>query len=502
MTRRWIWLGAVPFAIATVAVVVAVAIGSATKGAAALSNGSTLAGTWVDSDGNGTLERGPGEAPVERTDLAPASGASRPLATLVQITDTHLRDEESPARASLLDRVDPDLNSAFRPQEALSPQVLEAIVASTNEVAPDAVLLTGDLVDSNQENELDQFRQVIVGGEVQPDSGSRGYEGPQEAANPDPFFYRPDLDAPTHPGLLGEAEEQFTSPGLDAPWYPLVGNHDLLVQGEVPSTPALDRLATGDRLLTGIRKNVKLPERRPTSGRGGLQLPEESALTPALVNKVIGKRLPGPTEHIAPDSKRRHLPADDVLRRLRAMSGEGGSGPLMDYSFDVGPDVRVIAIDLVNRAGGSGGIVSPGQPAWLRHELAGAGSRAVIVMSHQPLTSAQGGGRLLGVLDQDPDVLATLNGDTHKNTVTPRDSPVGGYWQISTSSLADYPQQARVLRIVRTDGGGIAIDTWMIDGTGSPLADTARQLSYLDAQGGRPQGDAGEPGDRNAILFR
>jgi hypothetical protein len=382
--------------------------------------------------------------------------------------------------------------------------VLEAIVASTNEVAPDAVLLTGDLIDSDQENELDQFSDLIVGGEVQPDSGAPGYAGPQEASNPDPFFYRPDLDAPVHPGLLDEAEQPFTSPGLDSPWYPLVGNHDLLVQGEVRSTPALDRLATGDRLLTGIRKNIKLPKQRVQDGgdRGDLQLPEESALTPALVDKVIGKRLPGPTEHVAPDPKRRHLPAAEVLRRLRAASGEGGSGPLMDYSFDVGPDVRVIAIDLVNRAGGSGGVVSPGQPAWLRHELAAAGDHTVIVMSHQPLSSATGGDRLLAVLDGDPDVLATLNGDTHKNSVTPRDSPAGGYWQISTSSLADYPQQARVLRILRTDGGGVAIDTWMIDGTGEPLADTARRLSYLDAQGGRPQGDAGQPGDRNAILFR
>ena len=124
------------------------------------------------------------------------------------------------------------------------------------------------------------------------------------------------------------------------------------------------------------------------------------------------------------------------------------------------------------------------------------------MMSHQPLTSAVGGGRLLTVLDHDPDVLATLNGDTHKNTLTPRESPAGGYWQISTSSLADYPQQARVLQVVRTESGDVAINTWMIDGTGSPLADTARQLSYLDAQGGRPQGDAGEAGDRNAILFR
>ena len=48
----------------------------------------------------------------------------------------------------------------------------------------------------------------------------------------------------------------------------------------------------------------------------------------------------------------------------------------------------------------------------------------------------------------------------------------------------------------------MAIETWMLDGASSELADIARQLSYLDAQGGRPQGNAGEPADRNARLHR
>jgi hypothetical protein len=41
----------------------------------------------------------------------------------------------------------------------------------------------------------------------------------------------------------------------------------------------------------------------------------------------------------------------------------------------------------------------------------------------------------------------------------------------------------------------------MVDQDGRGLAGTARELAYLDAQGGRPQGDAGRPIDRNARLF-
>src|SRR5581483_9896762 len=77
----------------------------------------------------------------------------------------------------------------------------------------------------------------------------------------------------------------------------------------------------------------------------------------------------------------------------------------------------------------------------------------------------------------------------------------GHYWLINTASLIDYPQQARALRIVRTAGGGVAIQTWMLDHTGSELAAISRQLAYLDAQGGRPKGFAGGRLDRNVTLY-
>ena len=41
----------------------------------------------------------------------------------------------------------------------------------------------------------------------------------------------------------------------------------------------------------------------------------------------------------------------------------------------------------------------------------------------------------------------------------------------------------------------------MVDHDGRGLAGTARELAHLDAQGGRPQGFAGRPEDRNARLY-
>jgi hypothetical protein len=72
---------------------------------------STLERTYVDRGGSGVLVAGPGEPP---------------LATFAQLTDAHVTDEESPARVEWLDRLGPPFASAFRPQEALTGQVLEA----------------------------------------------------------------------------------------------------------------------------------------------------------------------------------------------------------------------------------------------------------------------------------------------------------------------------------------------------------------------------------------
>jgi hypothetical protein len=124
------------------------------------------------------------------------------------------------------------------------------------------------------------------------------------------------------------------------------------------------------------------------------------------------------------------------------------------------------------------------------------------VVSHQPLPTSEGGDELLAILDRSPHVIATLAGHTHHNRIQPRPTPAGGYWQIETASLIDYPQQSRALRILETTHG-VAIQTWMLDHVcHDGLGTISRQLAYLDAQGGRPGGFAGTHSDRNAVLYR
>src|SRR5262245_41466504 len=407
----------------------------------------------------------------------------RTLASLAVLTDVHVRDEEAPARVPFLNRLGGPFSSTFRPQETLSAQVLNAAVRSVNAARPDAVVVTGDLIDNAQANELALARTVLDGGEARPDSGAPGYQGVQEASDPDPAYYRPDVDPPRHPGLLDAAQRPFRAPGLDAPWYAVPGNHDLLLAGELARTPSTEAVAVGDRRLVQPDAGLDIPR-------------SENALTPQLVDSVLSGGLPGRTEHIAPDPGRRELTPPQAIAGLRDASGHGGSGARMDDAFDVGA-VRVIALDTVRRDVGSSGVLTSAQVRWLRGQLDAAGDRRVIVVSHQPLTKVQGADAALALLDRDPHVIAALAGDSHHNRIAKR----GGYWLIQTASLADYPQQARMLRVRETAGGGAVIETWMLDTAPDPLADTARELAYLDAQGGRPQHDAGTPLDRNVRLF-
>ncbi len=443
--------------------------------------GSTRVATLVDGDGDGVLERGPGEPLRDRSELG---GGGRPIATLAtfaQITDAHVRDEESPARVPFLDRLGGAFSPVFRPQEALTAQVLAAAVRSLNRLHPQAVAVTGDLADNAQANELDAARTVLTGGSVHPDSGAAGYAGVQETDNPDPFYYRPDNDPPRHPGLLDAAQRAFDAPGLETPWYPVLGNHDLLAQGEAPPTPAIQAVATGHRLVESLDPGVR---------------PNAHTNAEAAVAAVLASRLPERTRTVPSDPARHLLSPAETLRRLGRRGRDGGR---LDYTFDIGASVRGIVLDVVDRAGGERGLVTRAQVDWLRAELRRAGRRYVVVLSHQPLTRSEGGEAALSALDAAPRVVAAIAGHRHRNSITPRRS--GPYWLVETASLVDFPQQARFFRLVRTAGGGVALDTWMVDHDGAGLAAVSRELAYLDAQGGRPRGFAGRPEDRDARLW-
>jgi 3',5'-cyclic AMP phosphodiesterase CpdA len=445
---------------------------------------STLDATLRDPDGDGILTPGPGEPLLDR------GGDGKPvrtLATFAQITDAHVRDEESPARIPFLDRFGAPFSSTFRPQEALTLQTLTATVEAVNAQRPDAVVQTGDLADNAQRNELQQAMIALKGGIVHPDSGAPGPSGPQLASDPDPFYYRPDVDAPRHPGLLRAAQRPFRSPGLDAPLHSVLGNHDVLVAGELKPDARTQALATGDKAIVSLDpdelRGIHVPK-TDDEGEGGV-----GSIGTAAIERVLAT---GRTQHVAPDPDRREV----TPAQARAITGAKEV-----EAFDIGP-VRALALDLNRPEGGSGGRVSPAQLTWLGDQLDRAGDRPVVVFTHQPLAGSENGGAALALLRAHRNVLAAIAGHTHRNEI--RRDGRDGPWLITTASLADFPEQARMFRVVALAGGGYALETWMVDHGDGPggLAEISRELAFLDAQGGRPQGFAGTRLDRNVRLYR
>ena len=457
--------------------------------------GSTLELRLGDPGRNGILRAIPGLPLIDRTDLAAARSRGTVLATLAQLSDLHVHDAQSPARVPFLDRLGPRFGSAFRPHETLVPAVLAGALGAINRAGPDAVIVSGDLLDSAQQNELDWALALLSGATVRPDSGGAGYEGVQSPSNPDPAYYRPGVDPPRHAGLLRRALGPVRVPRLRAPWYPVLGNHDVLVQGAVGPSDATRATATGERLV--VSPDAAL-----------LALGRSGRLSRGAIDGLLRRGLPGRAISVTPDRARAHLDAAGAVRRMRAAGAAsqhaGGDNARLDHAFEVGERLLVIVLDVVRRDQGAGGLVTAATVSFLRDALDAAGERWVIVCTHQPLAGAENAVAALALLDRDPRVVAVLAGHTHRNDVTPRRSATGGYWLITTCSLIDWPQQWRMLRLIETAGGGIALEAWMVDHPGRPndpadLAGIARDLAYLDVQGGRP---AGAGGPRNAQNVR
>jgi 3',5'-cyclic AMP phosphodiesterase CpdA len=472
------------------------------SGRAAAASGSTLQSTWGDPVGDGQLRVLGGEGLRARTELGPAVARRGLLATFAHVTDAHVLDASSPARVTFLNRLGSPFQSTFRPHETLTAQVLGGTVRAVRALGPDLVIQGGDLIDNVQYNELVHALAVLGGHRVSPGSGSHGYYGVQLSWDTDPFYYRPAVDAPVHPRMLHDAVAPFQGPSIGAPVAPVFGDHDALVAGTFAPTALTRSLAVGDRALWNLPTNLTLPKGLSAENSSSPDGPPDSG----AVGGLLAQALRGPTVRVPADPDRRQLTVAESLAMLRAVGAPATlerTPERLDYVIDHGADVRLIVLDVARRAGGSGGEVVAGQAEWLASVLASAGRRWVLVVSHQPLATSTGSAELLGVLAHAPRVVAVLNGHIHRNQITPVSTPAGGYWQIMTSSLVDYPQQARALALHATADGGVALTTWMLDHAGDgSLGDLSRELSYIDAQGGRPEGFAGSALDRNVVLYR
>ena len=432
----------------------------------ALATGTTAANAdFPDSDtlGHSTLEQrvlpnsdagfrelalGPGEPgyTVREDDVGVAqAGRDTRRTSLVyfgQLSDFQLADEESPARVEFIDTG--PFSAAWRPWEALNPQIDDAMIRQLNafsgaspvpagdgaQRAMDFSINTGDAADSQQFNETTWVRQLMEGGQIDPGSGvdpgtssdavcaaldlanliadgnaPQNYTGVQDfndyTEGVAPQFYDPDNPTsafsgwPEYEGLMDRAQQPFTAEGLDAPSYIAFGNHDALVQGNAAANAVFELVATGCLKATA-----------PIVADPGSLNAALGALSPANLLNIL---LTDPTKLglVPPDPRRRFVSKQDYKDVFLAGTQADGHGfgfvdPAEEaasngaagyYAWNPVPGFRFIALDTVSEAGvigpsADGNIDNP-QFQWLQDELdeASAADELVVLFSHHAIPS-------------------------------------------------------------------------------------------------------------------
>jgi 3',5'-cyclic AMP phosphodiesterase CpdA len=454
----------------------------------------------------------PGEA-HQRIDLLnadptakAASGEAASLLYMAQLTDIHVMDEESPARAGGIDLL---ADGAWRAQEAYTAQVLDAMVRRINALNAarpfDFLLITGDLIDNNQKNELEWFLQVLRGGLLQPNSGA--------------------LEDPL-PGPENDPHDAMRAEGLQAiPWYVAIGNHDLLVQGILTQGPLVPySLLTGDPTRTVINWSdlgrANPPMCNPISPDEA-QAPARCLPTPW--SALTAGTIPG-------DPDRANLSTRGVLSAIAAAPGMPpghGFGATLSLSLSLSstPDgdyvvqpkadlpLRLVVLNTVGGDLSEGALAQEKIDGFLDAALKEAeASRAlVIVASHHPSDSiAATGAALRARLNACPNVVLHLAGHTHKNLVMPRpgDDPQHGYWEVTTAGLVDWPQQSRLVELVDCRNGILEVWLTMVDLPTEHrplgrLVEASRFLALREIHSGALGSGAASEGraiDRNVIL--
>ncbi|RVW05392.1 TIGR03767 family metallophosphoesterase [Rhodococcus xishaensis] len=528
---------------------------------------TSVAGTTLEavaiplgSSGYRKLGAGPGWPTLVRTELAEAKDGREDrrtaLASFVQITDVHIIDAQSPMRFEFVDSFN---GSAHRPQETLAAQGLTALVRRINALASgphtqrefDAVVTTGDNTDNKEFAELDWFLTALNGGTITPNTGaSDRYEGVQDSDvemywNPGSSIQDEYKQAgfPEIPGLLDAAIAPFTSPGLNTPWYCVFGNHDDTPIGTFPNgIPLLERMYTGSLkfMEPGSPELVTSVSSAAVSGNVELVLAALSSftnppreVTPDLARTPFTKR-----EFVAEHLKPENTGPGPVGHGFAPDGGETG---IAYYSFEIAPGVVGIGMDSTNPVGLAEGSLGEEQFQWIEETLIAGSSRYYdtdgspvsrqgtdtwfVLFSHHtssmdallpdpanPSERRVPGSELVDLLHRFPNVLAWVNGHSHRNRVRPFEgaTPEQSFWEINTASHIDFPQLGRIIEVADNSDGTVSLlatlfeadSPYAVDYTDlSPigLASLYREFAFNDAAPSSTR--AGNAQDQNVELM-
>ena len=468
-------------------------------------------------------ELGGSPAPLE------SIGGAETLLSMIHISDLHVLDAASPARAEWveLEAHEPlwrPLLHLHRPYDTLTAWALHAHVdaIADDPTGPttgrtfDIAVSSGDNIDNAQRNELDAYLAIVAGGIANVDAhGSAQDVSTSEFPDPWPYW-SPDASVPDRWRHLGypvvdEMIERVSAPiasrGLGIEWTSVPGNHDLMRQGTALASDAIDAIAVGSG------KSLRRPEAFDPHDPLSLYLEH-----PEMFSS-------GPTFAIEPLSTRRSIDRTEWIEchieagALGYTSANMSSGRI-DSVIDL-EHVRFVLLDTTHPAGDYQGSIGVEQLAWLGERLAevgaqnavGTGGRLAIIVSHHgadTLVNDRGDDptrcfaeSLTAVLHRHRCVVAWLVGHRHINRIEARPGDSGGFWEITTSSTIDWPSQTRAIEIIRHRDASIELVCTMRDHHDPPggLAALHRDLAHRFTTTGVATRMAGRQGDGNVRLL-
>ncbi|MBU1239642.1 metallophosphoesterase [Myxococcota bacterium] len=456
----------------------------------------------------GLTEDGPGEPWLDRDDLNALSfsdgsvAAQCSLSYFSHMSDVHIIDEESPARVIHSPIAS---NSAWRPQEVFTSQLLDSAMRTINafaEIRPqDFMVFSGDVTDNHLGTELALFLKVLEGGIANPDTG---------------------VDDDPRPGTLPDPHDPFQASGLSpsVPWYICMGNHDVWYIGSV-NTPIL-AAPTGDSATLWLSDSVT-----PTC----FNVPQ---CVGGYCYSDVPDRCHVPTSDdyfsnasVVADSNRFYHDMQSFMQTIAASTthgppGHGFTADNIDNEFSYwmaespipGIPVALISLDTTSACTSTDrslGALDAAQMAWLEEQLVllESQNKLVIIISHHPANEVENmGAQLIALFHEYPNVVLHVVGHGHLNRVYPHPSPTPsepwrGYWEVQVPSNIDWPQQIRFYEIANNGDGTGVIYATLVDYSIAPghVAEGGRFYALLDVQEGRGASALrGEPTDRNVKL--